>query len=385
MKTINILGFITDYSWYSETATTPRGVAKILEEAGETESIHVKINSGGGDAFAGISIYNLLEAHKGTVTVEVIGLAASAASIIAMAGTLKMQKGSMMMIHEPRAFTFGDAARHEAAASSLRKLIDSAVDIYISGCTKELKAGDVKKEMNKETWYTAKECVTKGWAIEVTGNDKKAAESRIEQALTASRNMLYDEGKIPGHINLPTSVADALAVASSPDDGEETHTMDERDKKIAQLEAKIEQLEGQNTKLEASVTAKTEAIDVLTSENKKLKTKVDAAEKSELDAKVKAELSLAKKEGRLAKKDEEKWQKRLESDFPTFSEILREQPKVVQAEAEGENVDEDDADTEYSAETRGVVADSLRAAGYSEEAIKAALSSGNDPTLGEGA
>ena len=383
MKTINILGFISDYSWYSDNHTTPRGVSKLLEDAGETERIHVKINSGGGDAFAGISIYNLLSAHKGDVTIEVIGLAASAASIIAMAGTLRMQKGSMMMIHEPRGFTFGDAARHEAAASSLRKLIDSAVDIYIDGSTKDLSASDIKKEMNKETWYTAKECVEKGWAIEVTGKDKKAAENRIEQALTAARNMLYDDGKIPDHINLPSAVAAALSHdAGSNDGGGENSTMDEQ-KKIAQLEAKIEQLEGQLTKANASVTAKTEAIDILTTENKKLKAKVDASEKSERDAKVKAALELAKKDGRLAAKDEEKWKKRLESDFDTFNEVLEEQPKIVQTEAEGETVAEGDMPSELSEETRGVVADSLRAAGYTEDQIKAALSKGDSALTGE--
>src|ERR1043165_3959314 len=111
---------------------TPSDVAEQLRLAGEVSQIDVHINSRGGDVFDGVTIYNLLASHGATVNVIVDGLAASAASYIAMVGdTVTMGEGAMLMIHNPYRFALGNANELRKTADMLDKVCASMLPAYM--------------------------------------------------------------------------------------------------------------------------------------------------------------------------------------------------------------------------------------------------------------
>lgn len=147
--------------WGTEAHSFARDISGL-----DVDTLTVHINSPGGDAFAGIAIMNALRDHKADVHVIVDGLAASAASIIAMAGdTITMNLGSQMMIHEASAYTRGNAAAHAKAVTMLDKISDSIAEVYAArtgGPVEEWRA-----IMREETWYSAAEAVEAGLADEI--------------------------------------------------------------------------------------------------------------------------------------------------------------------------------------------------------------------------
>lgn len=381
MRTINILGFITNYSYWDDVS--PRGIAKELKAA-NGEDVHIRINSPGGDAFAGVAIYNQLKDYEGTVNIEVIGLAASAASIIALGGdTLTVKKGAMMMIHEPVAFTIGDASRHESTAVSLRKLIDSLADVYVAGSSNDdLTAETVKKEMEAETWYTAQEAVDKGWADSIVEaeSDEKDARENLKQSLTQVKSLWHNPNRIPGQVA-------ALMAPDEPEHTEVTNNVDDKaaEKKISQLEGQVQALTNQLGAANTKLAEKNNAIASLVEKNKDLTDKGKANEAAALDAKVNAKLDAAQADGRLAKADREKWDKRLRGNFDEMADILDDMPKAVQTTATGDGAEATDANTEVDLNdpVNKVIVESMREAGYSDDAIKASLGA-TDDYLGEG-
>lgn len=126
-------------------------------------AINLHINSPGGDVFDGIAIYNALAQHPASVDVTVDGIAASIASVIAMAGdTVTMTRGSMFMVHEPFALVVGDSRDMRKTAEALDKMGDSIAEIYTARAGK--KPEDWRAVMAEETWYTANEAVEAGLA-----------------------------------------------------------------------------------------------------------------------------------------------------------------------------------------------------------------------------
>ena len=127
--------------------------------------LSVRINSPGGSVFDGFAIYNLIKQYKGTVTVYVDGLAASAASVVAMAGEkIIMADNPLMMIHGPWARSMGTAEEMRQTASLLDKIKDSIVGTYVSRTG--LDAADVAAMMEAETWMNAAEAKEKGFATD---------------------------------------------------------------------------------------------------------------------------------------------------------------------------------------------------------------------------
>lgn len=128
-----------------------------------TEPIDLHINSPGGSAFDGVAIYNRLKRHGGRVRVYVDGLAASAASIIAMAGDeITVSTGAEIMIHEAWGVTIGDAKDHTKQADTLTKLNGGIVDIYHERTGKP--RAEIARMMADETWMTDTEAVNNGFA-----------------------------------------------------------------------------------------------------------------------------------------------------------------------------------------------------------------------------
>ncbi|MFN3890163.1 MAG: ClpP-like prohead protease/major capsid protein fusion protein [Beijerinckiaceae bacterium] len=141
---------------------TPTDVIQALAEHGPGD-ITVRINSGGGIAMDGMAIYSILKSHPGEVCVLIDGVAASAASLIAMGGArIEMRDGAVMMIHDAATITFGDAGRHEKNRDFLDKLSDNYAGVYAAraGVSRE----DARALMKAETWMTADEAIEKGFA-----------------------------------------------------------------------------------------------------------------------------------------------------------------------------------------------------------------------------
>ena len=144
--------------------TNARSFRSRLKEA--NGDITLRINSPGGDVFDGIAIYNDLLAYDGKVKVEVVGLAASIASIIAMAGDeITIADNAMFMIHN--AWTIGVGNRHDFAdvSSTLSKIDDALARTYAARTTTGIRA--IKQMMDDETWLTAKEAKDAGFATSV--------------------------------------------------------------------------------------------------------------------------------------------------------------------------------------------------------------------------
>lgn len=178
-------------AWYQINAKDDIGEVSIFDEIGgfgvqlgdfkrdldavrESKSIRVLLNSPGGSVFDGLAIYNLLAGMREKVQIEVLGIAASAASVIAMAGSTRtMRDGSFLMIHNPWGMTIGNAADMREMAGTLDKVAGELVNIYAanSALTRE----EAQAAMDAETWYTAAEAEEAGFVDGVKTEEKIAA------------------------------------------------------------------------------------------------------------------------------------------------------------------------------------------------------------------
>lgn len=163
MRTLFLNGEISDETWFGDEVTP--GIFRSELEAGEGP-INVWINSPGGDVFAAAQIYNMLMDYPHDVTVMIDGLAASAASVIAMAGTkVQMSPVAMMMIHNPATIAIGDSEEMKKAIKMLDEVKESIMNAY------EIKTGlsrdKISKLMDAESWFNAKKAVELGFADEI--------------------------------------------------------------------------------------------------------------------------------------------------------------------------------------------------------------------------
>ena len=161
---VNIKGAIINdddkwvYDYLGVTATSPRDVRDALDKA-NGEAVDVEINSGGGDIFAGSEIYTALRNYK-NVKIHIVGLAASAASVIAMAGVCDMSPTAMMMVHNVSTASSGDYNAMDKASDILQKANKTIAAAYTAktGMTE----ADALAMMDKETWLTAEQAKEKG-------------------------------------------------------------------------------------------------------------------------------------------------------------------------------------------------------------------------------
>lgn len=146
----------------------------------DAKELTVFVNSPGGSVFDGLAIYNALRQHPANVTVKVMGVAASAASFIAMAGDkIVMPENTFMMVHNPMGGVFGNADEMREWADTLDKIAASLISIYVARTGKS--EDEVKALLDAETWMTAKEAVDLGFADEVQAEMKIAASFEVEQ------------------------------------------------------------------------------------------------------------------------------------------------------------------------------------------------------------
>lgn len=173
IRTLYLDGEISDETWWGDEVTPKTFKDELI--AGEGD-ITLWINSPGGDCFAAAQIYNLLMDYKGNVTVKIDGLAASAASVIAMAGNkVCMSPVAMMMIHNPATLAYGDKSDMEKTIGMLSEVKESIINAY------ELKSNldrkQISKMMDNETWLNAKKAVELGFADEILFDKKEETES----------------------------------------------------------------------------------------------------------------------------------------------------------------------------------------------------------------
>lgn len=152
--------------WYDED-TYPLEVRDMIKAA-DGRAINVHINSGGGSVFAGIAIYNMLKNYEGEVTTYIDGLAASIASVIAMAADrIVMRTGSSLMVHKPSAVLIGaynadDLAKYADTLDEIQRCI---MQVYMEKMRPEASVEEIEELVNNETWMTSEEA-TKYFAIE---------------------------------------------------------------------------------------------------------------------------------------------------------------------------------------------------------------------------
>lgn len=190
-RTISVYDVIGQDFWTGEGVTAKR-IAAALRAIGKGP-VTVNINSPGGDLFEGFAIYNLLRDHDGEVTVKVLGLAASAASVIAMAGdTIQVSRASFLMIHNTWVTAIGNRNDLHETAEFLEPFDRAMADIYSSRTG--LDTDDVTAMMDAETWMGGAEAIGKGFADEFLPSDQvvdgekasAVAIRRLESALRAS-------------------------------------------------------------------------------------------------------------------------------------------------------------------------------------------------------
>jgi ATP-dependent Clp protease protease subunit len=162
-RTLYLDGAIAEETWFGDEITPKQFKNELLSER---DDITIWINSPGGDVFCASQIYNMLMDYPGKVTVKIDGIAASAASVIAMAGgEVLMSPVSMMMIHNPMTIAFGDSGEMEKAMAMLDEVKESIINAY------ELKTGlsriKLSHLMDAESWFNAKKAVELGFADQI--------------------------------------------------------------------------------------------------------------------------------------------------------------------------------------------------------------------------
>lgn len=177
MGTVNIKGDIVDnstaqfYEYFGMDAVSPSGVSQQLAD-GDDDEIEVNIASNGGDLFAASEIYTMLKDDPRNVTVNIQGLAASSASIIAMAGDeINIAPTAQMMIHQVWSNTQGNADDMRSSADSLDSADQAVVNAY--AMKTGLDSESILSMMQQETWMNAQEAVDKGFADKIMFVDEK--------------------------------------------------------------------------------------------------------------------------------------------------------------------------------------------------------------------
>lgn len=186
-RTLFLNGTIAEESWFDDDVTPQLFKDELMAGSGD---ITVWINSPGGDCVAAAQIYNMLMDYKGNVTVKIDGIAASAASVIAMAGTkVLVSPVSMLMIHNPMTAAFGNSDEMQRAIEMLGSVKDSIINAY------EIKTGLSRAKlshlMDAETWMDANKAVELGFADEIM---QRSTETENTAAPTLS--MLYSKANV---------------------------------------------------------------------------------------------------------------------------------------------------------------------------------------------
>lgn len=187
-RTLYFDGYIAQDSWFDDDITPKKFKAELDSSEGD---IAVWLNSPGGDVFAASQIYTILKEYEGKVTVKIDGLAASAASVIAMAGDeIVMSPVAMMMIHNPATVVFGEAADLASGIKLLNEVKESIINAYEKRTG--LPRGKISNMMDAETWFSAQKAVELGFADRIlyAPETQDVAEGFIFDKMTVTNALL---------------------------------------------------------------------------------------------------------------------------------------------------------------------------------------------------
>ena len=187
-RTLFLNGTIAEETWFDDDVSPKQFKDELMEDTGD---IAIWINSPGGDCFAAAQIYNMLAEYPGKVTIKIDGIAASAASVIAMAGDeVLVSPVSMLMIHNPATMAMGDVYEMKKAAAMLSEVKESIINAY------EKKTGlarsKISKLMDDETWMDAGKAIELGFADDVMDRKTESATEGME----ISNSMLFSSRKV---------------------------------------------------------------------------------------------------------------------------------------------------------------------------------------------
>lgn len=226
---VTMFGMIGEDFW-SDEGVTAKKVASQLRAIGD-RPVEVHINSGGGDMFEGIAIYNVLREHPQSVTVKVMGVAASAASIIAMAGDdIQIGSGSFLMIHSCWVMAMGNQYDLRETADFLKPFDEAMANLYAERSGQDVKA--VTDMMVAETWLSGSAAVEQGFANailpgrEVTTSEEAKASDKDINELRAMELSLVNSGmtrtqaraRIQKLKNMPGAVIEPTATPGAGED-----------------------------------------------------------------------------------------------------------------------------------------------------------------------
>jgi ATP-dependent Clp protease protease subunit len=185
-RSISVFDVIGQDYWSGEGVTAKR-VAAALRRMGKGP-VNVNINSPGGDMFEGLAIYNLLREHQGEITVKVLSLAASAASVIAMAGDkVQIARAGFFMIHNAWVIALGNRNDLREIATWLEPFDEAMADIYAVRTGMENKA--VAKLMDSESWIGGSRAIEDGFADELLPSDQVREDTKARASVAAVRRL----------------------------------------------------------------------------------------------------------------------------------------------------------------------------------------------------
>ena len=190
-RTLYLNGTIAEESWFGDDVTPQLFKDELNAGSGD---ITVWINSPGGDCIAAAQIYNMLMDYKGNVTVKIDGIAASAASVISMAGTkVMMSPVSMLMIHNPMTIAMGNKDEMQKAIEMLESVKESIMNAY--EIKTNLSRSRISHLMDAETWMDANKALELGFADEIMSRDSIPADIEVPTV-----SMMYSEAQVTDSI-----------------------------------------------------------------------------------------------------------------------------------------------------------------------------------------
>lgn len=331
--------------WFGVTV---REFKKAFDQVRKKKHIRLLLNSPGGDVTEGMAVYNLLGGVREKLTIEVMGVAASIASVIALAGKeLIMGEGAYLMIHEPRAFSVGDSAEMRRVADVLDKMRGELVKIYArnSNLTEE----ELLAAMAAETWYTAEEAVEAGFADGVLEHQAAAA------AAFDWRQFKYQH--IPAGIAAQTMRIPPEKPQSAPKgegntkSGGEPMPTDEKNE-LERLKADLAEKEGRIASLQVEITQLKGQAELLLSENQEKAKELDALKRAQMLEAKNACIEKALAEGRITPKNREQWEEAFDANPEATRALLEAQEPVV---ALGETVGTGDGGGELDPEEKALL------------------------------
>jgi ATP-dependent protease ClpP protease subunit len=171
---------------------TDKQFVKNLNDLGRVDEINLRINSEGGSVMDGYAIYNALVRHPAKISVDIDAFAGSIASIIAMSGdTISMASNAMMMIHDPTAGVWGNAIDMRRMADILDGIRGKLIDTYVARTKNS--SDEISKWMTDETWLSAEQAVTYGFADSITQELKIAAYALSRDYKHRPKNFVVNE------------------------------------------------------------------------------------------------------------------------------------------------------------------------------------------------